>query len=257
MTTIAVNSRGLAWRSLLLEARCEFLRMLRTPGFVVPTLLFPLMFYLLFGVLLGGNAKSGYDASRYLLASYCVFGVMSPGLFGFGVVVALERERGLLRLKRALPMPPQNYLLAKLAMAMVFAAVIFVALGLLAVMVGGVHLAAMQWLQLAMTTVLGVLPFCALGLLIGTLVGAQGAPAVVNLIYLPMAFLAGVAIPLFAMPAVVQNLAPIWPAYHLSQLAHAAIGQPAVGEAWQHVGVLAAFALVCFAIARRRLARAE
>ena len=252
----ALDTRPSPWRSLALEARCEFLRLLRTPGFVVPTLLFPLMFYLLFGVLLAGG-KSSYDAARYLLASYCVFGVMSPGLFGFGVVVALERERGLLRLKRALPMPPQNYLLAKLAMAMLFALVIFVLLALFASVFGGVRLEAAQWLALLATAVLGVPPFCALGLLIGTYATGQGAPAVVNLIYLPMAFLAGVAIPLFAMPAVVQDLAPIWPAYHLSQLAHAAVGQAMQGSAMQHVAVLAGFAALCFGIARRRLMRGE
>ena len=58
---------------------------------MLPMMLFPAMFYLLFGVLM---AKSdGADAARYLLASYSVFGVMSPGLFGFGVSLALERER--------------------------------------------------------------------------------------------------------------------------------------------------------------------
>ena len=62
------------------EARSECLRYMRAPGFMLPIMLFPAMFYLLFGVLM---AKSnGADAARYLLASYGVFGVMSPGLFG-------------------------------------------------------------------------------------------------------------------------------------------------------------------------------
>src|SRR5690242_5445705 len=126
MDAMTSNSAPNAWHSLWLEARCEFLRMLRMPSFVVPTLLFPLMFYVLFGVMLGGG-KAGYRAAHWQLASFGVMGGLPPGLFGFGVVVALERERGLLRLKRALPMPPQNYLLAKLAMAMLFATIIFVA----------------------------------------------------------------------------------------------------------------------------------
>ena len=46
----------------------------------------------------------------------------------------------------------------------------------------------------------GVLPFCAIGLFVGSLVGAQGAPAVVNMIYLPMAFLAGLWMPLSMLP---------------------------------------------------------
>ena len=83
--------------SYLLEAKYEFLRVLRTPAFAVPTLLFPPMFYLLFGLVL--NHGSG-NAAHYLFATYSVFGVMAPGLFGFGIGVAIERERGWLALKR-------------------------------------------------------------------------------------------------------------------------------------------------------------
>ena len=39
-------------RSYLLEAKYEFLRLLRTPSFALPSLLFPCLFYVLFGVLL-------------------------------------------------------------------------------------------------------------------------------------------------------------------------------------------------------------
>ena len=84
----------------LAEARSECLRYLRAPGFMLPILLFPGLFYLVFGVLMGKS--EGADAARYLLASYSIFGVMSPGLFGFGVSLAIEREGGLLTLKRAL-----------------------------------------------------------------------------------------------------------------------------------------------------------
>ena len=63
-------------RAYLLEARYEFLRLLRTPSFSLPCLLFPPVFYLLFGVLLGG--KGGPVAAQYLLAGYGVFGVIVP-----------------------------------------------------------------------------------------------------------------------------------------------------------------------------------
>ena len=124
-------------RSYLLEARYECLRLLRTPSFALPSLLFPPLFYLLFGVLLN---KSSGDAARYLLATYGVFGVMGAGLFAFGVTVALEREQGFLIYKRALPMPPGAYLFAKMAMAMVFAMLISLLLSILAATVGGVDL---------------------------------------------------------------------------------------------------------------------
>jgi len=158
----------------LREARYEFLRLLRTPSFALPTLVFPLMFYLLFGVLLN---RGNPGASRYLMASYSVFGVMGPGLFGFGVSLARDRERGLLTLKRALPVPAGAPLIAKMVMARAFAACIGVALGLAGRLLGGVRLSPAQVGVLLLVDVLGVLPFCALGLLIGALVSGSGAPA--------------------------------------------------------------------------------
>lgn len=254
MNAIALDPISRA--SLLLEARLEFLRLLRTPSFAVPALVFPVMFYLLFGVLLaGGKQLATGSLSQYLMATYCVFGVIAPGLFGFGVGVASERERGLLQLKRALPMPPYNYVLAKLAMALLFAVVIVVLVGTTAMVFGGVRLAPTQWLLLTVVAVLGALPFCALGLLIGSWVGAQAAPAIANLIYLPMAFLSGLWMPLSVLPGVIQSLAPLWPAWHLSQLALAAVGVPSKGSVAVHLLYLLAFTAVAAGLAARRLQR--
>lgn len=240
-------------RAYVLEARYEFLRLLRSPSFSVPTLLFPALFYLLFGVLLGARGHGG--ASHYLLATYGVFGVMGVSLFGFGVSVALDRERGLLTWKRALPMPTGAYLLAKMAMAMIFAAIISLLLATIAFTAAGVHLAASQWALLWTINVLGVLPFAALGLWLGSLIGGQGAPAVVNLVYLPMAFLSGLWLPLSLLPDALARVAPIWPSYHLAQLALRVVGKDDGQPVLLHVAVLAGVALTFAVLAARRLAR--
>ena len=193
------------------EARCEILRYLRNPGFLLPIILFPAAFYLMFGVALAEHSAPG--AARYLLASYSTFGVMAPGLFGFGVSLALERDSGLLTLKRALPMPPGAYLLGKMLMAMVVAAVV------------------------------GVL-----------LLKGQGAPGLLNLVYLPMAFLSGLWFPLKMMPPILGQLAPLWPSYHLNMLALSAVGFD-TGAGWPRVLVLAGFTAVFLLVASRRLQR--
>lgn len=246
-------ARANALGAYALEARYEFLRVLRTPSAAFPTLMFPPLFYLLFGILLNrGNA----GAAHYLFATYSVFGLMAPSLFGFGVAVAIERERGWLALKRVAPMPPGAYLLAKMAMAMIFGIIIYSVLGVLAYTLGGVRMPVGQWLELASIALLGVMPFCAMGLMIGAKANANAAPAFVNLIYLPMAFLSGLWMPLAMLPKFVAQIAPVWPAYHLSQLALMTVGQvPATGIAG-HLAWLAGFTAVCFAVARRWLARA-
>jgi ABC-2 type transport system permease protein len=234
------------------EARSECLRYMRAPAFMLPIMLFPGMFYLFFGVLMGRS--EGADAARYLLASYGVFGVMSPGLFGFGVSLALERDGGLLTFKRALPMPPGAYLLGKMLMAMAAAAVVILLLLTMAVSLGHVALSPLQAGALLLTGMLGVLPFCALGMFVGTLIKGQGAPGVLQLIYLPMSILSGLWFPLPMLPKFLQQIAPIWPSYHLDMVAMAAVGlnKEAI---LTHVLVLLGIAVGFLLLAARRLRR--
>ena len=247
---VAPMPRARVVNAYLQEMRTECLRYLRNPGFMLPTLLFPTVFYLMFGVFL---ARPGSEAGRYLLAAYGTFGVMAPGLFGFGVSMAMERENGLLTLKRAMPMPPFAYLAGKMVMAMGVAAGVLTLLVLLAV-AAHVPVTGAQIAALYLSNVPGVLPFCALGLLLGTLVKGQGAPAVINMLYLPMAFLSGLWFPLSSLPKGLQSIAPVLPSYHLNALALDAV-DIADTRALPHVALLVAFTIAVSWLAARRLRR--
>ena len=248
---VAPMPRARVVNAYLQEMRTECLRYLRNPGFMLPTLLFPTVFYLMFGVFL---ARPGSEAGRYLLAAYGTFGVMAPGLFGFGVSMAMERENGLLTLKRAMPMPPFAYLAGKMVMAMGVAAGVLTLLVLLAVFAAHVPVTGAQIAALYLSNVPGVLPFCALGLLLGTLVKGQGAPAVINMLYLPMAFLSGLWFPLSSLPKGLQSIAPVLPSYHLNALALDAV-DIADTRALPHVALLVAFTIAVSWLAARRLRR--
>jgi len=241
MNTASTISKYSPFNVYATEAKLEFIRMLRMPMFALPALVFPAMFYTLFGVLMGSGKT---EMSTYMLATYSIFGVMGPGLFGFGVSVAMEKDRGWLKWRRAVPALPGAYFVSKMVMALIFAFIIFVELALLAGTLGGVHLAATQWLLLLVISLLSSLPFCAMGLVIGTLVNGQAAPAVVNFIYLPMAFLSGLWLPISMLPKFLGKIAPIWPSYHASQIALKVIGNDLGVPLWQHIAYLAAFTLV-------------
>ena len=233
----------------LLELKSELLKMFRLPGFVIPTLGFPLAFYLFFGVTFG--TKSGVGATKlasYLIATYGAGGVIGASLFGFGVSVAVERGQGWLQLKRATPMPLSAWFGAKIGMAAIFSALIVAGLALLGIFFGGVHFAPMVWLMLFFTLVLGALPFCALGLMIGYFAGPNSAPAIVNVFYLSMSFASGLWIPIEFMPKLVQNIAPMFPAFHFGRLALIVIGA-ATESPLGHVAALIAFTLIFLALA--------
>lgn len=239
-------------RIYLLEAYYEWLKLLRTPAFAVPTLLFPLIFYVLFGVVLSGS-MAGYHKATYMLATYGTFGIIGPALFGFGVGVALERQQGWLELKRVSPMPTGAYFFAKIAMSLAFAFAVLVLLSAAAFGLGGVSIAPALWLRLLAVLLLGTLPFCALGLWIGTLVKGEGAVAVVNLIYLPMSVLSGLWMPLMAFPVLLQKLAVIWPAWHLAQMALGVVGQVPGVNYLLHGAVLLAMTCLFLSLAALRM----
>jgi ABC-2 type transport system permease protein len=240
------NAATAAARSLpriyALEARYEFIKLLRMPAYAIPTIAFPLLFYVFFGITFGGGRMAGpVSMSAYLLASYGAFGVIGASLFGFGVGVAIERGQGWMLLKRATPMPTLAYFAAKIVMALTFSLAIVLGLFALGAVFAGVSMSPSTWVALAAVLVGGSLPFCAFGLALGYFCGPNSAPAIVNLLYLPMAFLSGLWIPVQALPSTIQSLAPTLPPYHFSQLALAQIGAGSGPAAWVSIVYLICF----------------
>jgi ABC-2 type transport system permease protein len=240
-------------RAYVTEARFESLRMFRVLGFSLPFLILPAALYLLFGVVLFGDAvRSDPAAGKLLFTAFAVFGVMGPGMFGFGATVATEREQGLLTLKRALPAPPGSYLLAKLLMTMLFASIVMATMIPSALLLGHLPLTFGECASVTAITMSGSLPFCAIGLFIGTRASGKASLAFVNLIYVPMMHISGLFYPL---PKFLRAISPVWPTYHLQQLVFAALGAPSYGRTAVHVAVLAGVTLVLTALSIRRLAR--
>ena len=244
---------GRLWRAYLTEAKYECVKMLRAPAFAIPFLGLPVALYLLFAVLLFGDAlRSDPKAGLFTFTGFDVLGVMGPGLFGFGITLAMEREQGLLTLKRAMPMPTGASLVAKLLMAMLFGAIVTITMVAAAVYLGHLPITAGQSLGVAAINILGAAPFCALGMFIGTRTSGKVSPAIANLLYLAMIYLSGILLP---MPKSMQAIALASPAYHLDQLLFRVLGAASQGSALVHVAVLAGVTLVLTAISVRRLSR--
>lgn len=263
MTTDTVRNASVAasparrdlLRLFALETKYEFLKLWRLRAFSISTLVFPVMFYLIFGSSFGRFTSQGLSVAAYLMVTYAAVGVINAAVFAFGAGVAAERGQGWMMLKRVSPMPPSAYFTAKTLMAVMFSALVLLALTVTAFLLQGVHLALETWIALLGTLAAGVLPFAALGLAFGYALGPNSAPAVLNLVNLPMTFVSGLYIPITQLPPFVQHLAPFLPAYHFGQLALAAIGARPIGSVAGHLLVLAGFTaafLVAATIAYRR-----
>jgi len=232
-------------RSIWLETGAEILKVIRAPEFIVPTLVFPVAFYGLFGVVLSGG---GTGSAAYLLATYGVFAVMGPAIFGFGIAVANERERGWLDLKRAAPAPAISYILAKVITTLIFASLAVAMVHAVAGFGAGVTLPRATWAALLGVHILSTLPFILIGLTIGFLLKANGAVAIANLIFMGLAVLGGLWIPVFVFPSMMQSLAGFLPSYHLAEIALDISGAPGDRNIQFHLSVIAAMTVALLGV---------
>ena len=237
-------------RAYWLEIRYEFLKQARQRMYVLFSFLFPLGFYSVFGIAMGWQHQPGMGMlPRDMMASYGAFGVIGTCLFGFGAGLAVERGLGWLEVKRASPMPVPAYFLAKTVTSMAFGAILVLLLFALAFFAGGVRMPASQWALLWLVLVLGAVPFCMMGLALGSLAGPNSAPALINLVYLPMGLCSGLWMPLEFLPKAMQRVAPALPAYHLGQIADAVLQRSALASVLQHAEALLAFGLIFIGVA--------
>lgn len=213
---------GRVIRAYAREMGFELLRMLRTPAFSIPFLVLPVPIYLFFGVVLAGPAVADKPAlANYLFSGWLVFAAMGPALFGVGCALALERDAGLLKLKRASPAPGGAYLTAKMAVATALSTVAIVSIVVAAVVVGKITLSPAQLLIMTAVMIAGTVPLSAIGLFVGAYASGSAAPAITNVAFLPMLWLSGLFIPL---PAFLEPWVVIWPSFHLNQVALGAAG---------------------------------
>ena len=241
------------------ESKFEFLTRLRLRAFSLSTIGFPLMFYILFGLVLNSREATlnGTHFATYLIATYGTFGVMGASLFGTAAGLASERGLGWLQVKRASPMPPFAYFIAKVVMSMIFSAAVIALLFALGFTFGGVRLPASETLKLFGILVLGALPFCAMGLAIGYFAGPTSAAPIINLFYLPLSFCSGLWFPLPFLPKLLQSFAHLLPPYHLAQLALGVVGAGRHEATWTHWEFLIGFTLICLGVARVGFQRDE
>jgi ABC-2 type transport system permease protein len=139
-------------------------------------------------------------------------------------------------------MPTGAHIVGKLVATMAFSAIAIALIYAVAAM-AGVNLSASQWALMASTQITAVIPFALIGLGVGYRMGSKSAVAIVNVLFLGMAVMGGLWIPLALMPEAIQTIAWVLPSYHLGELALMAVGRSEIAYFWLHAGPLALLSL--------------
>lgn len=232
------------------ETVIELKKLARDPAYVFPALGFPILFYLLFAKVLGYASGSPQQA-LFLLANYVGFGAVGATLFGAAISFAMEREQGLLQLKRASPAPIALGLIGKL-LACSLLSTAGAALLLLVATLFGVPITPAAAGKLLCIAWLSALPFGAIGLCIGVFFRANSAAGIINAFFLAGSALGGLWFPLSMLPKAIASMAPVWPMYPLGVLARSAVEERL---AWLPIGALLLWAVLGLSITAWRLRR--
>jgi ABC-2 type transport system permease protein len=232
---------------VLAYANASVQQLARMPAYAVPTLLFPSLFFLLFG------ARFADDDPVWLTAGFAATAVLGVAFFQFGVGLAIERASPWERYARTLPVGAPTRLAAQVLAATAFAAVSAGAVVILAAAVTGQPLRPLGYAALAVALLLGAVPFALLGIALGYVVSPRAALPVANLLFLPLVVAGSLWTPPERLPTSAERLTALVPTRAWADvLAPAAAGAPPpLAEVATLAGWSALFAAVAVLAYRR------
>jgi ABC-2 type transport system permease protein len=238
-----VSGIGLAVRQVRFENRAFW----RNPASAFFTFVFPLMFMVIFNVLIGGGNP---EASRFFTPAIIVFAVITATYTNLAMSVTMARDEGILKRMRGTPLPAWAYLTGRILHAVVIALLLVIIVAGFGALFYGVDVPWSHLPELLLTLVLGAATFCALGLALTAFVpNADAAPAVVNATILPLLFISNVFIRLDGAPAWIDAISSFFPVRHF---ADAMLDVYAgTGFAWSDLGAMAAWGVAGVLVALR------
>jgi ABC-2 type transport system permease protein len=243
-------------RSMTAQCKAEIMRTLRNKRFVFFSLVMPVMFYFIFTSTVGDNTKiGGTDWKAYYLMSMTVFGVVGASLNTMAIRFATERKQGWVRLIKITPLPSWAYIFSKIAAQSILNLGTIIMMFLIGALVKGVELSVMEWISCGIWIWLGVIPFLALGTLLGTLRSPEVVQVVAQIVYMGMSVLGGLWMPISTMPQLMQDIAKWLPTYRFGQGAwNIVAGLPLE---WAGIGILSAYVLISVLLSSYILKRQE
>ncbi len=235
------------------ELRAEQLLFWRSREAAIFTFALPVVFFLIFASVYGNTRiKNEHDirGAAFLEAGMIGYGVAATCFAGLGIMLVIRRESGVLKRIRATPLPAPTYLLAVLGstfLVFLIEALLIIGSGRLFFSVPVPH----RWLSLVAVLAIGALCFAAMGVGVTVLVrSAEGSSAVINVIYLPMAIIAGTFFSPQSYPHFLRVIAEVLPLTHYTQLTRDVMvrghhlwsdaGAIAVVAVWGLIGLAAA-----------------
>ncbi|WP_083513613.1 ABC transporter permease [Curtobacterium luteum] len=203
----------------------ETVRQLRNVKAMVFTFAVPVVMLLVFGAAYGSQLDQS-TGLRYLtvttlqMASY---GAMTAALSQAFAIVN-ERSIGWNRQLRVTPLSGWGFMVSKVIAAMAFAALSIGITITVSVVALQASLAPRHWLAAAFGVWCGVVPFALIAILIGQFAKPSFAQPLFMVVFMGLAILGGLWVPLSIMPSWMGSVAHLLPSYWLNRIGQMGAG---------------------------------
>lgn len=233
----------------LTYTRYELVRTFRARRFFIFSVVFPLVMFLLIAGPNKNEQMGGIALPVYFLGGMVAWGAMMSGVSG-GARIALERSVGWTRQLRITPLGTGTYFGAKIVTAYAMA-LTSMALLYAAGIAMGVHLSTTGWLTMTGLVLVGVIPFIALGILVGHVATPDSMGPIMGGVTALLALLGGAWGPIAG--GALQAIAKWLPSYWLVQAGTSAYtGTSWPLEGWVCIAVWSAVLIRLAATVYRR-----
>ena len=225
------------------HSKCLIIELLRQPTYVVSTITFPALFYVIFAL---PESKDVYS-SNLLLASFSCFAVFGVVFLQFGVSLAQDKNRPWQIYLRTLPLRNIYLLLARFISVGFFSLFAVAVLVVLALAYTEADLTSKNWFLFVGTLILGGMSFSTMGLCLGYFSSEKSSLPLGNLVYLTLTFAGGLWKPPKLLPSMLKDISEWLPTRHYGELLWSVVDNQ--GVATERIVYLFAYALLFAAVA--------
>ncbi len=209
----------------------------RNPASVFFTALLPVIFMLIFATIFGNEkieTLGNLPTTTYYVPAIVTLAVVSATMVSLATNLTIAREAGLLKRGRGTPLPPWVFIAGRVGNAIVISVLMVVVITILGRVL---YDAPIPWDRLpavAVTLVIGAACFCCLGIAMTAIIPSrEAAPAITNLITLPLYFLSGIFIPESEIPDGVLSFANHFPIRDFFEAFFSAYNPNTVGSGFE------------------------
>jgi ABC-2 type transport system permease protein len=246
-------------RLVLHQSRYELLAFWRNPQSRFFTIVFPIIFLVIFSTVIGGTTTTASGArvkvSVYYVPGIATLAIIAASFVNLTVTVVTLRETGVLKRRRAAPVPTWVLIAGRAAVSILIALLMVTLIIVIGRLAFGVPVAASRLPGVVLASAVGAPVFCCIGFALSVFIdSADAAQPIIQFITLPLYFISGVFIPDANNPHWLRAIANVFPVRHLAQAELRGFDPGATGPgiAWSHLLVLALWGIGALTVAIRR-----